>query len=72
MNAKPVVTVGFYQACPVCNGAGLVSRPDFIAGDITQWSDCQTGGYPCRVCSGLGLIQRPALLASYCTPTIKL
>lgn len=48
-----------YQCCPVCQGTGLVSRPPYIAGDQTYWTDSGTGPYPCKPCGGQGLIQVP-------------
>jgi len=42
--------------CPVCDGAGLVSRPPHIAGDVYEWPDSQTGPYPCKSCSGTGIL----------------
>ena len=48
-----------WQKCPVCNGTGLVSRPPWVAGDVTGWSSTGTGPYPCRVCGGRGVLLAP-------------
>jgi hypothetical protein len=40
-----------YQICPKCDGQGIVSRPPWLAGDITEWSSTQTS-YQCDVCHG--------------------
>lgn len=42
--------------CPVCNGAGLVSRPPWVAGDVPEWTDNKTGPYSCRSCGGRGYL----------------
>jgi RecJ-like exonuclease len=42
--------------CPVCDGAGLVSRPPWVAGDVQTWTTSSTTSYPCRVCGGGGVI----------------
>ena len=42
--------------CPVCDGAGLVSRPPHIPGDVTEWTDSKTGPYECRACKGFGIV----------------
>ena len=45
-----------YQKCPVCDGTGLVSRPPWIAGDVTEWVDSSCGPYPCKTCNGVGIL----------------
>lgn len=45
--------------CPVCSGAGKVSRPPHIAGDVSSWSDNQTGPYLCQACQGTGVVWGP-------------
>lgn len=44
------------HCCPVCNGAGTVSRPPWIAGDQETWVAGEVGAYPCRACAGKGVI----------------
>lgn len=45
--------------CPVCRGAGTVSRPPHVAGDQPFWSSSATGAlYPCRACTGTGIVWR--------------
>lgn len=53
-------TQQFYQSCPVCNGAGMVSRPPNTAGDVPTWTGSSTLAYPCRVCAGRGVIPTPS------------
>lgn len=48
-----------WQACPVCSGTGLVSKPPGIAGDQATWVSTSTGPYPCRVCDGKGVLAAP-------------
>jgi DnaJ-class molecular chaperone len=43
-------------ACPVCNGAGTVSRPPWVAGDQMSWTDTGAKNYPCRACDGKGVL----------------
>ena len=45
------------QACPVCRGSGLVTRPPHIAGDQDTWTDSRTAPYTCPVCRGTGLVE---------------
>jgi len=45
--------------CPVCNGTGLVSRPQEIAGDIDSWTSNSTNPYPCKACAGTGIVWGP-------------
>lgn len=42
--------------CPVCNGAGTVSRPPYVAGDQPMWTANNTGPYPCKACGGCGIV----------------
>jgi hypothetical protein len=47
------------HCCPVCNGAGTVSRPPWVAGDVQAWASVDTGStYPCKACSGTGILWR--------------
>ncbi len=39
------------QLCPKCNGQGMVSKPPWVAGDVTEWVADRTE-YPCDVCHG--------------------
>ena len=51
INRYPEIT----SCCPVCNGTGIVSRPPWIAGDVTEW--CSGGTqYACKACQGKGVI----------------
>ena len=42
--------------CPVCDGAGGVSRPPWIAGDVYTWSGASTEQHPCKACGGTGIV----------------
>jgi hypothetical protein len=42
--------------CPVCDGAGTVLRPPWIAGDVPCWVDNSSGPYQCRACIGTGIV----------------
>jgi len=42
--------------CPVCDGTGLVSRPQDVPGDQNTWSASSTGSYKCHACKGSGII----------------
>ena len=44
------------HTCPVCHGATIVSRPDWIAGDVLSWVSNNTQTYPCKACSGTGIV----------------
>jgi hypothetical protein len=45
--------------CPVCNGAGHVSRPPNIPGDVTDWTAAGMESYQCRACAGQGFVWAP-------------
>lgn len=45
--------------CPVCNGAGKVSRPPWLPGDVLHWSaGNNVEHYECQACKGKGYIER--------------
>lgn len=45
--------------CPVCDGAGKVSRPPHVPGDVNTWMDTSAGAvYDCRACDGSGVVWR--------------
>lgn len=44
------------ELCPLCGGQGTVNKPPYIDGDVHEWCDNQSGGYPCKVCGGQGYI----------------
>jgi hypothetical protein len=46
--------------CPVCRGAGTVSFPPYVAGDIRVWSSSRLELYECRACQGKGIVWHPA------------
>ncbi|KKK67593.1 hypothetical protein LCGC14_2952520 [marine sediment metagenome] len=50
--------------CPVCHGAGTVSRPPGIAGDQETWNDSGTPLYDCLACDGTGVIWKQGEPAS--------
>lgn len=46
--------------CPVCDGAGLVSRPPNIPGDQRSWDGSSAGfPYSCKACNGTGVVWGP-------------
>lgn len=47
------------HTCPVCNGAGTVSKPPYIAGDIDEWFSGDTRIYECNACDGKGIVWEP-------------
>lgn len=42
--------------CPVCNGAGKLNRPSYVAGDQRSWVTNSPGPWPCKPCSGTGIL----------------
>jgi hypothetical protein len=44
------------HACPICHGAGHVTRPPWVAGDVDHWAGSSAGSYPCRTCGGSGVL----------------
>lgn len=44
------------HTCPVCNGAGTVQRPPWVAGDQPSWAASSTRPYECKACLGTGII----------------
>lgn len=44
------------HCCPVCNGAGKVQRPPYVAGDQCSWISSGGELYPCPPCKGTGII----------------
>ena len=48
---------GQWQKCPKCDGQGMVSKPPWIAGDVTEWTSTQTS-YPCDLCGGMKVIKQ--------------
>ncbi len=46
------------QVCPKCNGQGIVSKPPWIAGDISYWVSSETS-YLCNLCNGTMIIYVP-------------
>ena len=47
------------HGCPVCNGAGKVQRPPWIAGDQISWTAPAFDLYDCQACSGTGIVWEP-------------
>ena len=46
--------------CPVCNGAGKVSRPPNVVGDAPTWSTSSCViSYECNACKGTGIVWEP-------------
>lgn len=41
--------------CPKCSGQGIVSKPDYIAGDVHQWSS-NSVYHTCNLCNGTMII----------------
>lgn len=37
-----------YQKCPKCDGQGIVSKPPWLAGDISTWVSSETS----YICNG--------------------
>jgi len=46
-----------FQLCPKCNGQGIVSKPQWIAGDVYQWIASEAT-YTCDVCKGKKIINK--------------
>ena len=44
------------HCCPVCHGAGTVSRPPWVAGDQPTWDTNTIEFYECRACKGSGIV----------------
>lgn len=44
------------HTCPVCNGAGTVQRPPWVAGDQSTWVSASTAPHPCKACNATGII----------------
>ncbi len=42
--------------CPVCHGAGTVSKPPTVAGDQLTWSEASSALWPCHACQGTGIV----------------
>lgn len=42
--------------CPVCNGAGHLNRPPWVAGDQPTWSGGSNETHPCQACGGRGVL----------------
>jgi hypothetical protein len=42
--------------CPVCNGAGISSRPPYVPGDQRTWANTAITFYPCRACNETGIV----------------
>lgn len=38
--------------CPVCDGAGVVSRPPHVPGDVATWAASDITTYECPACGG--------------------
>jgi hypothetical protein len=55
MVSQPIPTRAPHR-CPVCTGAGTVSRPPWVAGDQAEWASSGTATYPCRACDGKGIV----------------
>jgi len=47
-----------WQKCPVCDGAGNVARPPWVAGDVPEWMSGRSF-YTCAKCEGNGVIPTP-------------
>jgi hypothetical protein len=45
--------------CPVCDGAGHVSRPPWVAGDQNTWIASDVATHSCHACSGTGIVWSP-------------
>jgi len=55
------------QKCPVCNGYGVVERPPWITGDVSEWVDGGTdSSHSCPVCKGKGTIPIIKPVDHYC------
>ena len=42
--------------CPVCHGAGTVSKPPWVAGDQEFWADASGELYDCPACGKTGVV----------------
>lgn len=47
------------QLCPKCNGQGIVAKPPYVPGDVSEWSATTIANYVCNVCNGVKVISIP-------------
>jgi len=45
--------------CPVCDGAVVVSRHPWVAGDVPTCTAYGTETHPCKACNGTGVVWEP-------------
>ena len=55
--------------CPLCDGAGTVSRPPWVAGDQNTWVGSGNVTWPCRAGEGTSLVFMQ-VGATYVVPTV--
>ena len=48
------------NACPICGGSGVVSKPPGLAADINVWESSSNAGSTCNRCGGTGRLGTPA------------
>ena len=49
------VMLSNWQACPKCNGQGIMNKPPYVAGDQQGWTSGQMS-HTCDVCNGKKII----------------
>lgn len=47
-----------YQKCPVCDGQGILNKPEWVAGDQETWVSNKPT-YTCHLCKGKQIILKP-------------
>ena len=55
IEARPVLAAVPYQCCPRCEGQGIVSKPDYVAQGVDNWSST-SAVHQCSVCNGQKII----------------
>lgn len=54
------ITIGEWQLCPKCHGQKSVSKPPYVAAEVTEWSSSATS-FQCDMCNGDGKLLKPII-----------
>jgi hypothetical protein len=52
---KSINPLSYYQLCPKCHGQGAVSKPPYVAGDVSSWVQ-SAATFQCDVCNGMKVL----------------